>query len=361
MELPLVCSSGNCEQRAVIRFLTAENISSKQIHERLKNVYGDAAMPDRTIRSWMEKFKGGRTNVHDEGRSGRPNDAVNDETTSAVLLLLERDRRYTIEDLKQLLEDEFLIDVSPASIYRTLEEAGFSKVCARWVPRLLSDEHRTKRLDSALTFLTAYERDTSILHRIVTGDETCVHYVTPTTKTATMIWKRKEEPTPKKAKQEKSANKLMVIVFWDHRGVILTEFMERGHTINSDSYCKTLTSLRKAIKSKRPGLLSRKPILLHDNARPHSSRQSAEHLDSFKWEIFNHPPYSPDLAPSDFHLFPKLKGFLGGVRFNNDEELKAGVTTWLKNLDKTEYALGIEKLVTRYDKCLNVRGDYVEK
>ncbi len=92
---------------------------------------------------------------------------MNDET-SVVLLFLEHDRRYTVEDLKQLYKYKFLIDVPPASIYQILEEAVFSNVCTRWVPYLLSDEHRTKRLDSDLTFLTTYECDPSVLmHRIL--------------------------------------------------------------------------------------------------------------------------------------------------------------------------------------------------
>ncbi|GBL72111.1 hypothetical protein AVEN_115119-1 [Araneus ventricosus] len=83
---------------------------------------------------------------------------------------------------------------------------------------------------------------------------------------------------------------------------------------------------------------------------------------AFGWEIFDHLPYSPDIAPSDFHLFLKLKEFPDGERFGSDEELKNAVTTWLNELAAEEYNMGILKLVDRYDKCLNVGGvDYVEK
>jgi histone-lysine N-methyltransferase SETMAR len=71
--------------------------------------------------------------------------------------------------------------------------------------------------------------------------------------------------------------------------------------------------------------------------------------------------YSPDLAPSDFHLFPNFKEFLGGSRFKNDEEVKDAVKEWLNGLAAEVYDEGIQKLVTSYDKCLNVGGDYVEK
>ncbi|KAJ4426467.1 hypothetical protein ANN_27281 [Periplaneta americana] len=88
-------------------------------------------------------------------------------------------------------------------------------------------------------------------------------------------------------------------------------------------------------------------------ARPHTTVSTRELLDQFGWEISDHPPYSPDLAPSDFHLFTKLKDFLGGTRFGSDEELKKTVNTWLNELAAEEHNTGILKLVNRYDKCLN--------
>ncbi|GBL64028.1 hypothetical protein AVEN_103580-1, partial [Araneus ventricosus] len=86
-----------------------------------------------------------------------------------------------------------------------------------------------------------------------------------------------------------------------------------------------------------------------------------ELLDRFGLEIFGHPPYSPDLAPSDFHLFLKLKESMGGKCFGRDEELENSVTTWLNEHDAEEYGIGILKLLDRYEKCFNVGGDYVEK
>jgi hypothetical protein len=66
------------------------------------------------------------------------------------------------------------------------------------------------------------------------------------------------------------------------------------------------------------------------------------------------------LAPSDVHLFPKLKEFLGGTRFKSDE-VKDAVKEWLNGLAAEVYDEGIQKLVTLYNKCLNVGGDYVKK
>jgi histone-lysine N-methyltransferase SETMAR len=80
--------------------------------------------------------------------------------------------------------------------------------------------------------------------------------------------------------------------------------------------------LRRAIQNRRKGMLTGGVSLLHDNARPHTARVSQELLTSFGWDIVTHPPYSPDLAPSDYNFFTKLKKFLGGKRFSNDQEVE---------------------------------------
>jgi len=83
--------------------------------------------------------------------------------------------------------------------------------------------------------------------------------------------------------------------------------------------------------------------------------------DAFHWETFDHPPYSPDLAPSDFYLFLKMKEHLAGKLFTDDEDLQHAVMDWLNSQAAVWYEEGISELVSRYDKCLNVQGDYVEK
>ncbi|GBN76728.1 hypothetical protein AVEN_43780-1 [Araneus ventricosus] len=88
-------------------------------------------------------------------------------------------------------------------------------------------------------------------------------------------------------------------------------------------------------------MLSGGIVLLHVNARPHTATTTQELLDQFGWEIFYHPPYSPDLAPSDFHLYLKLKEFPGGKHFRSDDKLENTVNTWLNELAVIEYDMGI--------------------
>jgi transposase len=72
-------------------------------------------------------------------------------------------------------------------------------------------------------------------------------------------------------------------------------------------------------------------VLLHDNAQPHTAARTQALLLHFKGKLFNHPPYSPDIAPSNYHLFTYLKNWLRSRHFNNNEKLTEGVETWLSS------------------------------
>ena len=99
-------------------------------------------------------------------------------------------------------------------------------------------------------------------------------------------------------------------------------------------------------------------VLLHDNARRHTAAHTAEPLRKLKFEVMAHPPYSPDLAPSDYHLFGPLKEALRGRRSTSDQEAK---DAWHAAQLKTFFSEGIRKLVQRWTKCVEKQEDYVEK
>jgi transposase len=110
----------------------------------------------------------------------------------------------------------------------------------------------------------------------------------------------------------------------------LVDFTPPNSTINATAYQKTLKRLKEAIQNKRPGLLTKGlGVLLLHNARPHSAATAMNLLNSWGSEILPHPPYSPDLAPSDFHLFPKMKKHLRGQHFHSNEDIKNEIKKWL--------------------------------
>ena len=112
----------------------------------------------------------------------------------------------------------------------------------------------------------------------------------------------------------------MASIFWDDEGVIMVDYLKKGQTINGEYYANELRNLREAIKNKRRGKLRRGVWLLQDNAPVHTAQTSVQAATSCGFRILPHPAYSPDLAPSDFYLFPNLKTELRGKKFQADEE-----------------------------------------
>jgi len=108
-------------------------------------------------------------------------------------------------------------------------------------------------------------------------------------------------------------------------------------------------------------MLSRDIVFIHDNARPHTANVTKQLFADFSWKQFNHPPYSPDLSLSNFHLFLHMKSFMGAQNFNEDDEVNKAISAWLQLQGSSFYDEEIQKLVPRYDKCLNNGGNYVEK
>ena len=116
----------------------------------------------------------------------------------------------------------------------------------------------------------------------------------------------------------------MLSIWWDYKGVVYFELLPNNRTINSDVYCQQLVKLEEAIKEKRPELANLKVIVFHhDNARLHTSLATRKKLLELAWEVMLHPPYSPALAPSDYHLLRSLQNFLNGKNFSNNDDPKS--------------------------------------
>jgi histone-lysine N-methyltransferase SETMAR len=117
---------------------------------------------------------------------------------------------------------------------------------------------------------------------------------------------------------------------------------------------------RDAVHTKRPGQLATGVLLHHESSGPHTASATQKRIQELQWELYEHPPYSPDLVPSDFHLISPLKNLLCGKRFA-DEKVETEVRKWLRQRSKGFYAAGFDALVKRWDKCISVDGGYVEK
>jgi hypothetical protein len=126
--------------------------------------------------------------------------------------------------------------------------------------------------------------------------------------------------------------------------VLVVEFMQQGTIIMPEVYWETLKSLRMAIHIIRHGVLTYGIVLLQNNGCPHTAAQTA---GTFKLGVFGHPPYSPDLTLSEYHLFTNVKNWLKSLRFNINEEFTEGVKTWYSSQAADFLGTDIQKLIHR--------------
>ena len=142
-----------------------------------------------------------------------------------------------------------------------------------------------------------------------------VHYYEPENNAQSCQWIGPGSPMPKKFKTQSSAGKVVATVFWDAKGVIVLDFLPKRSTITGVYYANLLDQLRTAIHEKRWGKLSKGVLLQQDNARVHTCKVAIDAVERNRYELIPHPAYSPDLAPSDFFLFPNLKKDIHGLPF----------------------------------------------
>jgi histone-lysine N-methyltransferase SETMAR len=153
----------------------------------------------------------------------------------------------------------------------------------------------------------------------------------------------------------------MALVFRDAEGILFIGYLENGKTITGKYYSNPLTRLDEKICEKRPGLQKKKIIFHQDNAPAHKIVLAVGKLSDLHYEFMEHPPYSPDLALSDISLFPRLKLFLAGKRFASNQEAIAAIEGYFSDLTKNHYREGIMALEHRWNKCISLKRDYVEK
>ena len=344
------------EYRAVIRFLLLEGENATNIHKRLSNVCGKSSPSYSTVASWVSEFKRGRKDLNDEPRPGRPVSQSTAENVDQVHQLVLENRKISIVCIVQET------GLSTGTVHTILHEhLSMSKVCARWVPKMMTPDMKATRVNTSSVLLSRYNvNPENFLSRVVTGDETWVYYYDPPSKFESMEWKHAGSPRTKKFKVSRTTKKVMATVFLDTDGVIHIDYLPRGTTMNGQYYADLLVRLRESIKEKRRGKIRRGVLLQQDNAPVHSSKVAMQSVRDCGFELLLHPPYSPDLAPIDFFLFSKLKKELRGQRYDDDDELMLAVEGFCKGHDSPFYREGLEALPRRWTKCIESQGDYVE-
>ena len=175
--------------------------------------------------------------------------------------LVYSDRRIQVEEIAQAF------GISHGCVSTILHDRlGMRKLTALWVPKSLSDEHIATRASVCSALLKRFRSKDDFLLRLVTVDETWVHYYEPENKAQSRQWVGPGSPRSKKFKTQPSASKVIATVFWDAKDVIMLDFLPKRSTITWVYFANLLNQLRTAILDKRRGKLS-KGVLLQQATR----------------------------------------------------------------------------------------------
>ena len=164
-----------------------------------------------------------------------------------------------------------------------------------------------------------------------------------------------------KFRLQKSKVKTMLLCFYYCKGIIQHEFVPAGQTVPGSLYLSVLERLWKRIQRVRPEYSAPGSwFLLPDNAPVHRAVIVQEFLARKQVCVLHHPPYSPDLSPCDYFLFPRLKLPLKGRLFEDVQDIQAAVTSSLRAIPQEDVQRSFQSLLDRVTCSIDAEGMYFE-
>ena len=221
------------EQRTAIKFCVLNGKNRKETIEMLVKAYGDAAMKRTALHKWYSLYENGYESVMDEQRSGRPT-SITSQKVQEIKELLDKDRRITVRQVSQR------VDRSVGTVHTIIHKnLNMRRLCARWIPKMLSGCQKAQRVESCQRFVQRFEREgEDFLSRIVTADENWISLYEPESKEqSTMV------SITKKFQVSRSTKKEMFIMFFDIHGAILSHAVPQGQTVTANYYIKVSLKL----------------------------------------------------------------------------------------------------------------------
>ena len=277
-------------------------------------------------------------------------------TSKKIGEIVRQNRRLSIPAIAEL------INIDKETVRQILHNNfNMKKGCSKMAPRLLTPDQKEIRMNICADILQNIENDPDLLENIITCDESWFFQYNPESKRQSMHWKSPSSPRQKKARQSKSKFKAMMIVFSDIRGIVHVDWVPEGQTVNQVYYKEVLTSLRERVRRKRREMWKNGSWVLHqDNAPTHNALSVKSFLTKHKITMLEHPPYSLDLAPCDFFLFPKIKSALKGTRFESVDAVKAEATELMNKLSEDDLQHCFQQWKIRMELCRDRGGEYIE-
>jgi histone-lysine N-methyltransferase SETMAR len=337
------------DQQTIVLYLRRKGLSRKAIRADLEATLGSEAVSYSSVAKYIHDAL-----CEEPYRITPPPDPEPefDDSDKAILSALADQPFASVRELARLTH------LPKTTVHRRLTQSlGFRVRNLRWVPHILSTLQQRQRItlsNQLLSILTKQQRRSWI--DIVTLDESWFYLHTDHER----IWLQPDEPVPERERHTVQSEKMMLTIVWNPNGFHHIDVLPKGLKFNASYYVTHILEPLRNWREAQPDTGNQKLIIHADNARPHTAKMTLEFLVQNGMERAPHPPYSPDLAPSDFYLFGYIKHLLRGHEFANRDELFQAVSDIVANIENTKLDEVFHSWMDRLHYCANGTGGYVD-
>ena len=335
-------------QQKRIQEMFDEGLHYEDIQKQLDIEFGQQAFKKSTIYKYLKKAKLGLPLVEECPYTGNRLD-------QQLLITLQQEVDYTPYFSFRSLA--YKLNSTPSLIYRYMtQQLHLVFKHTMWIPHDLEFEDKMKRKNLSLQLYQILQKCQTLgYHNIITGDQSWFLY----NYAPEGAWVLEDEEAPVFSKSKICIEKMMITIIWGVYGTYIIDDLPEGAHYNSQYFIEhVLMPLEEKEKIIWPGRRERKIWLHLDNCRVHNSKVTTEEIESSIFKRTPHPPYSPDIAPSDFYLFGYIKGQLKGHSFENRNDLYEAIIEIIDRIPNEERRLIFDEWK---DRCLWIykhNGEY---
>lgn len=342
--------------RSLVYHYYKKGKESKEIFEELKLIYNKDSPNISFIYNWMKRFRLGYTSIQDEPRSGRPMNTEDGKYDKKLLKEINKNPYVSTLSLSKIMHSSMTKTRNYLKI-----NLDYRMISCKWVPYIINEDQKKDRVEFCKKFLNVYgDIEKRITYNLVTGDETFLRYYDPLTGPQSKVWTKKGNEPQISTRKSIADKKIMVSVFFSRKGVEGITVLKSGEKATAKWYRDfCLDPLIQNWNNTHSTPTSSKLKIHHDNARPHTSNIINEYIkDQENVDILKHPPYSPDLSPCDFWLFPNIKNKLKGTKFTSESSLFEAYYTELNKLSKDDFKKAFIEWIKRCKAVISKNGNY---
>ena len=339
------------KQNLIIKEMTENDCSFNEIEETLHRMFGESSYKSSTI---YEKMRLVRCQTDITKRKDYQSNRIDQELANNLLSLLEE---FPFASVRMMAMVE---KKHPATVHRYLTQVLHLKYkLTRWLPHKLTEKNLKDRVTQSKQLFDILEDSKSCNYRnIITGDQSWILYnYGPRGK-----WCLDSEENPEFERDRITHEKFMLTVIWGVWGFYVIDMLPNGMSYNSTYFIEHILTVLNEKKNEIWPKSGRKKIWLHlDNCRVHNSKQTLIEMEKIPYQRTPHPPYSPDLAPSDFYLFGRVKKALEGLEFDSPQEVFDKIVEILEEISTEERLAVFQEWQNRCHFVFSNRGKYFKK